>query len=1838
MTTVAAFVWGNYGRLVSNPIVAAVICISVIAMNLGLILGSEMWNVPLATDLSKLWINPDSEVAANNLHVETFGSTYDLGNSELLTLANADGSNMLTSASMDRFYKFMERIMDTVVFVDVKGHNNTAFTVLDICNGRNGQSPYTFGCTMYTPIEYFNEAKVFFPEQAAAQWLLDAKVAPTNIQLWAFAILGDLLSAGALPVYNTWFTKRCMSSMLILCGNTTELHETLNDKIASPTFPASAKLQFAWVKAQLALGAVMTNMSSSAASNFSGCPGDSQDMSDSFTQTEPLLFTNPYVLQALQGTGFVNNQTYSLQGVAVKLGGGCTTTVCASPAAALPLDFSNICASAIVAMMWWSGDLNIIDATLPARPLTTGNGFFDALHVDVSSVYENYVLGSAAGIAASPICTTPIPAGSLNYTMCRDLFYYSIQSLTLAGAQPTNQAAQQQLAGARALLLATSITAQAKAEIEATYPGGLEAAYTGWRNLLIGGAVPDVKPALLRFEDRPTYASKTPAEIGRIVSGSKNDLPTQNLRAAIFGSATPNARDIVSGKCVCTVDPLDPKATKAGAACNMPADTICDCDGELTSSCVSGILGSCMDLAPCLQYGNVTALLAMATILQLPADALADFDNFPNEMIVAGAFGLNFNGMANKFSGECQNYLMCVDGADIYDNDAYPFKKLAPASYKSILNDTTWSMAALSDIKAGGPTYQARANILFKRLAIGCNPTMFGAPALTGCVALLNDNYGSVLPDPMDELTLGKAITCGGPLADFPSCFIPTGANTTLGTFTNAALNQTDCPVTQAALNPAGSLLVGSYVMCLAEVSQVPSPSPFSPRSAASKKLFPPGPASFKTVACAGASAADGVSQTDLDAPQCQGVLGLALLQSINKTLESITDAAMRKGLLMSFFGSTDGAEPTPKQTAAVSQALVRFLAKSQDYVDFGTTQYPSSCSDYDTCPAAKGVIDQVLATSCQSGRHFFEPIALELDACNLVVDNLPKALAKDPVIIRQVSLGLAKYKLMGTLFGTCSATAGLIHGGGECWADTDCNAGTCNLTGNKPITETKVLATILQSNSPNGTVYIMKQPDGRYRKLANTPIFGRYQQRMDAQAGRRLAPINFGFQDAITNLDEEDANTVIRAWRQAAVASILEFREDFPTSKAEVVTADSAELLLADVSDADPKILILGYGLMLLYTLIACTNWSTDIQAMLNGSRALVGMVGVILVALSVASGLGISYLLDIQWSAAATQIVPFVMLGLGVSDTFIMLRVWPEYQDGLSAADAAAKALTIAGPPMLLVSATNVGVFAVGVVTGMPVVVNFALQSVIVVITNYFTTNLMFPALMVLDYKRTAAGRVDLAPYIKVGVSARAQVQVETSGYEMNSLNRFVTPYYSKCLLSIPGKIFVLAATAAFLIAGVYGVEVTAELGLQLSDVAPKNSDLSNALITRDSNFGFYTISVVTGPADWSLRETQQGLVKIYNDLMATEKVVDNSGTPWIQVMMSWGGVNTPLYNTNTSTNTMALCNPSNSRTGGKCGAYFGCTVVTADDSVLNGAIPFFPKATFYDCLEKWINNDLAYDALKPGFKLMDEFATKPNRKLYKTNDGKYLPISKGTLFTLGLNENPDFVQLIEEVNAVANSSTTPPSFIVGEPIDFWDQYTSLRQIINLAVGYGLLICFVVIFVLLICLVEGDASLPKRIFATFWASALTTAIIALSVYQLYGFMAFANLKISAIPAISIIMSTGVAVEFTAYIAVAFVNAPGTGNERAHHALMLMLTPVTDGAVTMFLGICMLAASPFVFIVKYFFYPWLLIIFFGMFNGVAFLPVLFALIGPPAVKSGSGNKTVDSKEVSPTA
>ena len=155
-------------------------------------------------------------------------------------------------------------------------------------------------------------------------------------------------------------------------------------------------------------------------------------------------------------------------------------------------------------------------------------------------------------------------------------------------------------------------------------------------------------------------------------------------------------------------------------------------------------------------------------------------------------------------------------------------------------------------------------------------------------------------------------------------------------------------------------------------------------------------------------------------------------------------------------------------------------------------------------------------------------------------------------------------------------------------------------------------------------------------------------------------------------------------------------------------------------------------------------------------------------------------------------------------------------------------------------------------------------------------------------------------------------------------------------------------------------------------------------------------------------------------------------------------------------------------------------------------------------------------------------------------------------------------------------------------------------------------------------------------------WSAILLVCMLALISSEVFGVAGFLGIKFSSIPAIVIIASVGIAVEFTAPLTFYFLKScpePGekkldffgielpscvaywfvTRNERMHKALEHRFTPIFNGSVTTFLGIFMLAFAELPFICLYFFGILLTIVLLGMLNGLVLLPVLLSLIGPPA-------------------
>ncbi|XP_067134175.1 patched domain-containing protein 3-like [Centruroides vittatus] len=113
----------------------------------------------------------------------------------------------------------------------------------------------------------------------------------------------------------------------------------------------------------------------------------------------------------------------------------------------------------------------------------------------------------------------------------------------------------------------------------------------------------------------------------------------------------------------------------------------------------------------------------------------------------------------------------------------------------------------------------------------------------------------------------------------------------------------------------------------------------------------------------------------------------------------------------------------------------------------------------------------------------------------------------------------------------------------------------------------------------------------------------------------------------------------------------------------------------------------------MILFTVVTCL--SPDFLR----SKPWIGIVSAVATGMSVISGVGL--LMYFRFMFTATSImVPFLVLGIGMDDTFIMLSAWKKIEKTKSVEEKMAETLAETGVSITFTSVTNIASFVVGII----------------------------------------------------------------------------------------------------------------------------------------------------------------------------------------------------------------------------------------------------------------------------------------------------------------------------------------------------------------------------------------------------------------------------------------------------------------------------------------------------------------------------------------------------------
>ncbi|XRB04551.1 Niemann-Pick C1 protein [Pycnococcus provasolii] len=743
----------------------------------------------------------------------------------------------------------------------------------------------------------------------------------------------------------------------------------------------------------------------------------------------------------------------------------------------------------------------------------------------------------------------------------------------------------------------------------------------------------------------------------------------------------------------------------------------------------------------------------------------------------------------------------------------------------------------------------------------------------------------------------------------------------------------------------------------------------------------------------------------------------------------------------------------------------------------------------------------------------------------------------------------------------------------------------------------------------------------------------------------------------------EKEAYDILYGWENLWTKSIsaeLANSTKYKHIKVSYLSGSSVEDTIKDASNSQIPLLVLGYGLVIVYTVSLFLPFNPlaqrpDVGVVPPGPLAAVAVV--CFIALSTWGALGIAGAIstgDVKFNALTLQVVPFLALGLGVNDFLVLAQSLSTcYAERPLEADATsiiAETMRHGGVSVTLSSVTNTFAFLLGMLSGIPAVRAFALHIALAELFNFLLTLFVFPSILFLETRRFLAMDKEQG---KAAPAPGAGKEV-TESRAKKIVDFFNTP------LGMAVRVFLAVLSVALLIFCAFGIP-DVKVGLRLTDVIPKGKPLHKYAvdvedvyctspvyltyrgmdfekIVEDSlnlNYEFVKdghnmdfIYEVTSQYNYYL-EFIEG--QLQSDEVCTWEVTYVKD-PWRETINTCEG--------KTSAACEADCKSRNTEGAQKAApADKKCKYSNETNTCYCPYRPMLKPEYFYN-----ISTDVKLDEADhreetesgTNIRILDKFFDGPvNGRVSKfltgqaydrisaANDtyGK-LTAARTLTFAENMCSYDERIKHIKRGREIADASSLNAKGISpgGKmknvfPFD-WIVYALTEQYLHIEhqTLIALVICCITIFVVMMPFVVHPAT-----------SLLVTSVIVKILAELYGLIFWTGLKLNAVTMINLLISVGVAVELTAHVGREFMVSQGTRLERAVKAASDMAWPLTNGALSTFIGIIAIAFSDYEYFRNYFFMQYLLILVISLWNGLVFLPSLLSVVGPPAYNAGDG-------------
>ena len=632
------------------------------------------------------------------------------------------------------------------------------------------------------------------------------------------------------------------------------------------------------------------------------------------------------------------------------------------------------------------------------------------------------------------------------------------------------------------------------------------------------------------------------------------------------------------------------------------------------------------------------------------------------------------------------------------------------------------------------------------------------------------------------------------------------------------------------------------------------------------------------------------------------------------------------------------------------------------------------------------------------------------------------------------------------------------------------------------------------------------------------------------------------------------------------AIVALYGLNDRWADASAQCVVEVESERSFSDEIERgiveDIPFMALAFTIMICFCAFYLSNWSDWVQ-----SQGVVGIGAVATIIMSLLTGFGLLFCIGVPFSSI-TQIFPYVLMGIGLDDTFIICGALSRTDARQDIVDRIVEAMEEVGVSVAFTTLTTVVAFLLGGVSSLPGVRWFCWYAGVTVAVDLVMQLTFFIGIVVYDDRRIRGNRYDFLVCLKSKKVSTSDIvepieedidqanALNSEGRDAASLTKKLMARYSALLLQPTSKVIVLVGFVAMLALGAWGAS-RQRVEMDARELTPTDSFVRSyydALYSYSSpeSTGFMRgllgVGVYFRNVDVFLPQVQEEMNEYVNDLVDIPFITSQPDFFWLRDL---------------------------------------------NEFVANSSMT---DVSFNEQVDRFLRTE-PYAEIYQSDVLRNEYGTVVASRCRVVFD-------QSSLFDVGVQIDSLRTQReVSEAQPINQEESEWPFFAFGPAFYAWEFFSVVVGEILTNVLLGLLSVFLI----------SLAFIPHPIGAL-----LLTPVVAAIYCELMAVLYVAGVKINGVTTCGLVMSIGLVVDYNAHIVLAYCETKdaATRNERVVKVLTTTGTSVLLGGFTTFLGVLPLSLTGSL-VFRTFFYTFLGITGLSTLHGIVFVPVVLSLVGP---------------------